>query len=146
MQENSLYKAIYYNLGSLKDRAKKLGIQREPIYAWIKGVGKIPLAYVLQIDYLTGGEVHWKALVPFPIVQRLKYLTRVLSKFALPPCELVTEMVKKEDISCKLMQHSAQVYIKKYEKLRQLVENRLVFGSHFTYLSAKKLKRIICEF
>lgn len=254
MQENSLYKAIY-NLGSVKDMAKKLGIQREHIYAWIKGVSKIPLEYALQIDYLTGGEIHWKELVPLHIVQRLKHLTLVLPKFDLPPCELVyvsieriqysrsypcliksdqdplslnktrpicidsnnalifgdetlhfykqyhkrtlpawrisladlaegqydqalfvknffiservaigialekfigkrqgqrndlknkttklTEAIEKEGISCKLMQHSAQVCMKKYGRLRQLIASRLGFGSHFTYLSAKKIK------
>ena len=254
MQENSLYKAIY-NLGSVKDMAKKLGVQREHIYAWIKGISNIPLEYALQIDYLTGGEIHWKELVPLHIVQRLKHLTLVLPKFDLPPCELVyvsieriqysklyscliklepdplslnkkrpicidsdnvlifgdetlcfykqhhkrtlpawrisladlaeghydsalfiknffiservaigialekfigkrqgqrndlknktTKMkqkIKKEGISCRLMQDAAQVYIKNYGKLRQLIANRLGFGSHFTYLSAKKIK------
>ncbi|WP_218814674.1 YdaS family helix-turn-helix protein [Rickettsiella endosymbiont of Dermanyssus gallinae] len=253
MQENSLYKAIY-NLGSVKDMSKKLGIQREHIYAWIKGVSKIPLEYALQIDYLTGGEIDWKELVPFHVVQRLRHLTLVLPKFDLPPCELVyvsIERIKcakahtyliqsendplllnkkrpicidsdnslifgeqtlsfykqhhkrtipawrisladlaegcyeqelfiraffiservaigialenflgkhqgqrndlknkkisalepiKEEISSKLMQHSAQVCLKNFGKLRALVASRLGFGSHFTYLSAKKIK------
>ena len=254
MQENSLYKAIY-NFGSVKEMAKKLGIQREHIYAWIKGVSKIPLEYALQIEYLTGGEIHWKELVPFHVVQRLRRLTLVLPKFDLPPCELVyvsmeriqcsrpypcfmpsendplslnkkrpicidsdnalifgeetlrfyqqhhkrtvpawrislsdlaeghydqalfiknffiservaigialenflgkrqgqrndlknktmrvTKAIKKEEVAYKLMQHAAQVYIEKHGKRRQLVANRLGFGSHFTYLSAKKIK------
>jgi DNA-binding transcriptional regulator YdaS (Cro superfamily)/transposase len=254
MKENSLYKAIY-NLGSVKDMAKKLGIQREHIYAWIKGVSKVPLEYALQIDYLTGGEIHWKELVPFHVVQRLRHLTLALPKFDLPPCELVyvsierihccstyrgftqsendplsinkkrpicidsdnslifgdktlnfyqqhhkrtipawrisltdlaeghydqelfvknffiservsvgialekflgkrqgqrndlknksmqmIESMKKEAVSCKLVQHAAQVYLKKGSNLRQLVASRLGFGSHFTYLSAKKIK------
>ena len=254
MKENSLYKAIY-NLGSVKDMAKKLGIQREHIYAWIKGISNIPLEYALQIDYLTGGEIHWKELVPIHIVQRLKHLTLVLPKVDLPPCELVyvsieriqhfgsylcliksekdplslnkkrpicidsdnalifgdktlcfyrqhhkrtipawrvsladlakghydpalfvknffiservaigialekfigkrqgqrndlknkavyeAESTKKDQISYKLMQHATQVSLKSGNNLRQLVANRLGFGSHFTYLSAKKIK------
>lgn len=254
MQENSLYKAIY-NLGSVRDMAKKLGIQREHIYAWIKGVSKIPLEYALQIDYLTGGEIHWKELVSFHVVQRLKHLTLALPKFDLPPCELVyvsieriqgmnlegcfirskndpmalnkkrpicidsdnvlifgkktlcfykqhdkktipawrisltdlaeghyeqelfiktffiservsigialekflgkrqgqrndlknksihlKEAANKEAFSSELRHRSAQVCLKKSGRLRQLIANRLGFGSHFTYLSAKKIK------
>jgi DNA-binding transcriptional regulator YdaS (Cro superfamily) len=254
MQENSLYKAIY-NLGSVKELAKKLGIQREHIYAWIKGVSKIPLEYALQIDYLTGGEIDWKELVPFHVVQRLKHLTLLLPKFEMPPCELVyvsieriqssnacncfigskqdplslnkerpicidtnnvlifgektlelykehqkrtipawrislldlaqghydqelllknfliservamglalekflgkrqgqrndlklaepssSEFLKKEITSNKLMQPAAQVVVKRNGRLRQFIARRLGFGSHFTYLSAKKIK------
>lgn len=254
MKENSLYKAIYH-LGSVKVMAKKLGIQREHIYAWIKGISQIPLEYALQIDYLTNGEIHWKELVPFHVVQRLRHLTFTLKKLDLPPCELVyvsieriqsavlfsdlsktdsdplllnkkrpicidsdnylifgdetlnlyrqhhkktipawrialsdlaeghydqelfikrffiservsigialenflgkhqgqrndlknktlltTETTSKEEISCKLMQHDAQVSLKKTSNLRQRVANRLGFGSHFTYMNAKKIK------
>lgn len=88
MQEAMLDKAIY-SLGSVKHMAKKLGIHREHIYAWIKGVSRIPLEYALQIEYLTGGEINWKDLVPFHIVQRLKHLSLRLPKIDLPPCELV---------------------------------------------------------
>lgn len=98
MQEAMLDKAIY-SLGSVKHMAKKLGIHREHIYAWIKGVSRIPLEYALQIEYLTGGEINWKDLVPFHIVQRLKHLTLRLPKFDLPPCELVyvaLERIKSE--------------------------------------------------
>ena len=98
MQEAMLDKAIY-SLGSVKHMAKKLGIHREHVYAWIKGVSKIPLEYALQIEYLTGGEINWKDLVPFHIVQRLKHLTLRLPKFDLPPCELVyvaIERIKSE--------------------------------------------------
>lgn len=83
MQEAMLDKAIY-NLGSVKHTAKKLGIHREHIYTWLKGVSKIPLEYALQIEFLTRGEINWKDLVPFHIVQRLRHLTIRLPKYDAP--------------------------------------------------------------
>lgn len=129
MQEDILHKAIY-SLGSVKQLAKKLGIHREHIYAWIKGVSQIPLEYALQIEYLTGGEIPWKDLVPFHIVQRLKHLTLLLPKFDLPPCELVyvaidrIKSVNKQ--ACAQEQSNIPLY--KERPICLDTENKLIFG------------------
>lgn len=146
MQENSLHKAIY-NLGSVKAMAKKLGIQREHIYAWIKGISKIPLEYALQIDYLTGGEIHWKELVPFHIVQRLKHLALIVPKFDLPPCELV--YVSLERIQCSDLQgdligaDNDSFSLNKQRPICVDSENKLIFGEKTLYFYKQQHKRTI---
>ena len=146
MQENSLYKAIY-NLGSFKEMAKKLGIQREHIYAWIKGISKIPLEYALQIDYLTGGEIHWKELVPLPIVQRLKHLTLVLPKFDLPPCELVYVSIERIQCSmpypCFIKSEKDPLSLNKKRPICIDSDNVLIFGDTTLHIYKQHHKRTL---
>jgi DNA-binding transcriptional regulator YdaS (Cro superfamily) len=145
MQEAMLDKAIY-NLGSVKHMAKKLGIHREHIYAWIKGVSKIPLEYALQIEYLTGGEINWKDLVPFHIVQRLKHLTLQLPKFDLPPCELVyvaIERIKSEKYVLSLTEQDKSIPLHKQRPICVDEENTLIFGEKNFYLYKCHAKKTI---
>ena len=143
MQEAMLDKAIY-NLGSVKQMAKKLGIHREHIYAWIKGVSKIPLEYALQIEYLTGGEINWKDLVPFHLVQRLKHLTLQLPKVDLPPCELVyvaIERIKSAPLEWPIDERDKAILLHKQRPICLDEKHRLIFGEKVFYLyqcSAKK--------
>lgn len=127
--QDMLHKAIY-SLGSVKQLAKKLGIHREHVYAWIKGISQIPLEYALQIEYLTDGEIHWKDLVPFHVVQRLKHLTLLLPKFDLPPCELVyvaIERIKPLNNPAVADQHS-NIPLYKQRPICLDNENTLIFG------------------
>lgn len=145
MQEAMLDKAIY-SLGSVRHMAKKLGIHREHIYAWIKGVSKIPLEYALQIEYLTGGEINWKDLVPFHLVQRLKHLTLQLPKFDLPPCELV--YVALERINCEklisfLSDEDKEIPLHKHRPICVDEGNTLIFGEKAFYLYKHYKKKTI---
>lgn len=136
MQEAMLDKAIY-SLGSVKHMAKKLGIHREHIYAWIKGVSKIPLEYALQIEYLTGGEINWKDLVPFHIVQRLKHLTLRLPKFDLPPCELVyvsIERIQFKKYAPDIAEQDKLISLHKQRPICLDEKNTLIFGEKIFYL------------
>lgn len=136
MQEAMLDKAIY-SLGSVKHMAKKLGIHREHVYAWIKGVSKIPLEYALQIEYLTGGEINWKDLVPFHIVQRLKHLTLQLPKFDLPPCELVyvaLERITAKKNTLLISQDDKLIPLHKHRSICVDERNILIFGEKTFYL------------
>jgi DNA-binding transcriptional regulator YdaS (Cro superfamily) len=145
MQEAMLDKAIY-SLGSVKHMAKKLGIHREHVYAWIKGVSKIPLEYALQIEYLTGGEINWKDLVPFHIVQRLKHLTLRLPKFDLPPCELVyvaIERIKSEKYVLLFSELDHSIPLHKQRPICLDEENTLIFGEKNFYLYKKHTKKTI---
>lgn len=145
MQEAMLDKAIY-SLGSVKHMAKKLGIHREHVYAWIKGVSKIPLEYALQIEYLTGGEIHWKDLVPFHIVQRLKHLTLRLPKFDLPPCELVyvaVERIKSEKYTRSITEGDKSTPLYKQRPICLDEENTLIFGEKIFYLYKHSTKKTI---
>lgn len=145
MQEAMLDKAIY-SLGSVKHMAKKLGIHREHIYAWIKGVSKIPLEYALQIEYLTGGEINWKDLVPFHIVQRLKHLTLQLPKFDLPPCELVyvaIERIKSEKYTLSISDEDKSIPLHKHRPICVDEENTLIFGEKIFYLYKYYTKKTI---
>lgn len=145
MQEAILDKAIY-SLGSVKHMAKKLGIHREHIYAWIKGASKIPLEYALQIEYLTGGEINWKDLVPFHIVQRLKHLTLRLPKFDLPPCELVyvaMERIKFEKYTPDMTEQDKSIPLHKQRPICLDEENALIFGENFFYLYQCQSKKTI---
>ena len=145
MQEAMLDKAIY-SLGSVKHMAKKLGIHREHVYAWIKGVSKIPLEYALQIEYLTGGEIHWKDLVPFHIVQRLKHLTLQLPKFDLPPCELVyvaLERITAEKNSLLISQEDKLLPLFKQRPICVDENNTLIFGEKTFYLYKLYFKKTI---
>lgn len=132
MQEVMLDKAIC-SLGSVKHLAKKLGIHREHVYAWIKGVSKIPLEYALQIEYLTDGEIPWKDLVPFHIVQRLKHLTLQLPKFDLPPCELVYVGIERITTVKKLKliaEEDKLIPLHKHRSICVDEQNRLIFGEN----------------
>lgn len=132
MQEVMLDKAIC-SLGSVRHLAKKLGIHREHVYAWIKGVSKIPLEYALQIEYLTDGEIPWKDLVPFHIVQRLKHLTLQLPKFDLPPCELVYVGIERITMTKKVKIISEEDKLIPLHKHRSICvdgQNRLIFGEN----------------
>src|SRR5436190_1415451 len=144
MQEVMLDKAIC-SLGSIKHLAKKLGIHREHVYAWIKGVSKIPLEYALQIEYLTGGEIPWKDLVPFHIVQRLKHLNLQLPKFDLPPCELV--YVSIERITTKksefISEQNKLIPLHKHRSICVDQQNRLIFGEKIFYLYKYHHKKTI---
>ncbi|OJA00066.1 hypothetical protein BEV13_04510, partial [Rickettsiella grylli] len=145
MQEAMLDKAIY-NLGSVRHMAKKLGIHREHIYAWIKGVSKIPLEYALQIEYLTGGEINWKDLVPFHLVQRLKHLTLQLPQFDLPPCELVyvaLERIHAEKIKPHLSDTDKVIPLHKHRPICVNEENTLIFGEKVFCLYQYAKKRTI---
>lgn len=145
MQEAMLDKAIY-SLGSVKHMAKKLGIHREHIYAWIKGVSKIPLEYALQIEYLTGGEINWKDLVPFHIVQRLKHLTLRLPEFDLPPCELVyvaIERIKLEIGVPDITNQDKSIPLHKQRPICLDEENKLIFGEKIFYLYKSHAKKTI---
>lgn len=145
MQEAMLDKAIY-SLGSVKHMAKKLGIHREHVYAWIKGVSKIPLEYALQIEYLTGGEINWKDLVPFHIVQRLKHLTLRLPKFDLPPCELVyvaIERIKSEKCAITITEKNASIPLHKQRPICLDEENTLIFGEKIFYVYKYHTKKTI---
>ncbi|MFZ0219314.1 MAG: YdaS family helix-turn-helix protein [Candidatus Aquirickettsiella sp.] len=145
MQEAMLDKAIY-SLGSVKHMAKKLGIHREHIYAWLKGVSKIPLEYALQIEYLTGGEINWKDLVPFHIVQRLKHLTLRLPQFDLPPCELVyvaLERIKFEKYTMCLNVQDESIPLHKQPPICLDEENALIFGEKIFYLYKYHTKKTI---
>lgn len=145
MQEAMLDKAIY-SLGSVKHMAKKLGIHREHIYAWIKGVSKIPLEYALQIEYLTGGEINWKDLVPFHIVQRLRHLTLQLPKFDLPPCELVyvaMERIKSEKCTQPITEQNKLLLLHKQRPICLDEENTLIFGEKIFYLYKYHTKKTI---
>lgn len=145
MQEAMLDKAIC-SLGSVKHMAKKLGIHREHVYAWIKGVSKIPLEYALQIEYLTGGEIHWKDLVPFHIVQRLKHLTLQLPKFDLPPCELVyvaLERITTEKNTSYISQNDKLISLHKYRSICVDEQNTLIFGEKTFYLYKYHNKKTI---
>lgn len=145
MQEVMLDKAIC-SLGSVKHLAKKLGIHREHVYAWIKGVSKIPLEYALQIEYLTGGEIPWKDLVPFHIVQRLKHLTLRLPKFDLPPCELVYVAIeritttKKTDL---ISDEDKLIPLYKHRSICVDEQNRLIFGGKIFYLYKFQAKKTV---
>ncbi|MES2142504.1 MAG: Cro/CI family transcriptional regulator [Pseudomonadota bacterium] len=145
MQEAMLDKAIY-SLGSVKRMAKKLGVHREHIYAWSKGLSKIPLEYALQIEYLTGGEITWKDLVPFHIAQRLKHLTLRLPKVDLPPCELIYVALER------IKSASLETFIDKLDKSTPLhkqrpicldEENRMIFGEKIFYLYQCHAKKTI---
>lgn len=144
MQEVMLDKAIG-SLGSIKHLARKLGIHREHVYAWIKGVSKIPLEYALQIDYLTGGEIPWKDLVPFHIVQRLKHLNLQLPKFDLPPCELV--YVNLERITSKkpelISEEETIIPLHKHRSICVDQQNKLIFGEKIFYLYKYHNKKTI---
>lgn len=144
MQEVMLDKAID-SLGSIKHLARKLGIHREHVYAWIKGVSKIPLEYALQIDYLTGGEIPWKDLVPFHIVQRLKHLNLQLPKFDLPPCELV--YVNLERITPKkpelISEEETIIPLHKHRSICVDQQNKLIFGEKIFYLYQYHNKKTI---
>lgn len=145
MQEAMLDKAIC-SLGSVKHMAKKLGIHREHVYAWIKGVSKIPLEYALQIEYLTGGEIHWKDLVPFHIVQRLKYLNLQLPKFDLPPCELVyvsLDRIKTEKNIILIAQDDQLIPLYKQRAVCVDEQNMLIFGEKTFYLYKYHNKKTI---
>lgn len=145
MQEAMLDKAIC-SLGSIKHMAQKLGIHREHIYAWIKGVSNIPLEYALQIEYLTGGEINWKDLVPFHIVQRLKHLTLKLPKFDLPPCELVyvsTERIKSEKLTLFITEQDKSIPLYKQRPICVDEENTLIFGEKTFYLYKSHAKKTI---
>ncbi|MGC1854466.1 MAG: YdaS family helix-turn-helix protein [Candidatus Aquirickettsiella sp.] len=145
MQEAMLDKAIY-SLGSVKLMARKLGIHREHIYAWIKGVSKIPLEYALQIEYLTGGEINWKDLVPFHMVQRLKHLTLQLPKFDLPPCELVyisIERIKCKNDTLPITEQDESIPLYKQRPICCDQENRLIFGEKIFYLYQCHAKKTI---
>lgn len=126
--------------------AKKLGIQREHIYAWIKGASKIPLEYALQIEYLTGGEIHWKELVPYHITQRLKHLTLILPKVDLPPCELVyvaIERIREATLSTHTRDDHALLSINKMRPICIDSENTLIFGEETLYFYKQQHKRTI---
>ncbi|MEN9917371.1 MAG: hypothetical protein RLY40_1310 [Pseudomonadota bacterium] len=144
MQEVMLDKAIG-SLGSIKHLARKLGIHREHVYAWIKGVSKIPLEYALQIDYLTGGEIPWKDLVPFHIVQRLKHLNLQLPAFDLPPCELV--YVNLERITPKkpelISEEETIIPLHKQRSICVDQQNKLIFGEKIFYLYKYHNKKTI---
>ena len=145
MQETILHKAIY-NLGSVKGMAKKLGIHREHIYAWIKGSSKIPLEYALQIEYLTRGEVHWKELVAFHTVQRLRHLTVLLPKFDLPPCELVYIAMRRIKCSRAVPALPAKHNTIALQKSRPIcvdAENSLIFGFKTFQRYQQQAKRTI---
>lgn len=144
MQEDTLHKVID-NLGSVKQLAKKLGIHREHVYAWIKGVSQIPLEYALQIEYLTGGEIHWKDLVPFHIVQRLKHLTLLLPKFDLPPCELVYVAIERIKPFRQPVTFQEQNVIPLYKERPICVdsENTLIFGEKTLHAYKNHAKRTI---
>jgi DNA-binding transcriptional regulator YdaS (Cro superfamily) len=145
MQEVMLDKAIY-SLGSVKHMAKKLGIHREHIYAWIKGVSKIPLEYALQIEYLTGGEINWKDLVPFHIVQRLRHLNLRLPKCDLPPCELVyvaLERIKSKKYSLDISESDKSISIHKERPICVNEQNSLIFGEKIFYLYKYHAKKTI---
>lgn len=145
MQEAMLDKAIY-SLGSVKHMARKLGVHREHIYAWIKGVSKIPLEFALQIECLTGGEINWKDLVPFHIVQRLKHLTLCLPKFDLPPCELVyvaMERIKSTEPEALINKSDETVALYKQRPICLDQENTLIFGNKTFALYKSQLKKTI---
>lgn len=145
MQEVMLDKAIC-SLGSVKHLAKKLGIHREHVYAWIKGVSKIPLEYALQIEYLTGGEIPWKDLVPFHIVQRLKHLTLRLPTFDLPPCELVYVAIERITTVKKTVLISEEEKLIPLHKHRSICvdeQNRLIFGEKIFYLYKFHTKKTV---
>jgi DNA-binding transcriptional regulator YdaS (Cro superfamily) len=145
MQEAMLDKAIY-NLGSVKHMARKLGVHREHIYAWIKGISKIPLEFALQIECLTGGEINWKDLVPFHIVQRLKHLTLCLPKFDLPPCELVyvaIERIKSTKPEVIINKSDEMFLLYKQRPICLDQENTLIFGDKTFALYKFKLKKTI---
>lgn len=145
MQEAMLDKAIY-SLGSVKHMAKKLGIHREHIYAWIKGVSKIPLEYALQIEYLTGGEINWKDLVPFHIAQRLKHLTLRLPTFDLPPCELVyvaLGRIKSTSLPIESDERDRSIPLHKQRPICLDEENTLIFGDKIFYLYQSHAKKTI---
>lgn len=145
MQEAILDKAIY-SLGSVKHMAKKLGIHREHVYAWINGASKIPLEYALQIDYLTGGEINWKDLVPFHIVQRLKHLSLRLLKFDLPPCELVyvaIGRIKSTSLKVSISEFDKTIPLHKQRPICLDEENTLIFGEKVFYLFKYHAKKTI---
>lgn len=145
MQEAMLDKAIY-SLGSVKNMAKKLGIHREHIYAWIKGMSKIPLEYALQIEFLTGGEINWKDLVPLHIVQRLKHLSLRLPKVDLPPCELVyvaLERIKSEKYALTITEQDESILLHKQRPICVDEGNRLIFGEKVFYSYKRHAKRTI---
>lgn len=145
MQEAMLDKAIF-SLGSVRDMAKKLGIHREHIYAWIKGVSKIPLEYALQIEYLTGGEINWKDLVPFHIVQRLRHLTLQLPEFDLPPCELVyvaIERIKSKKCALLVSEQDKSIPLHKQRPICVDEENTLILGEKIFYLYKCHAKKTI---
>ncbi len=145
MQEAILDKAIY-SLGSVKHMAKKLGIHREHVYAWIKGSSKIPLEYALQIEYLTGGEINWKDLVPFHIVQRLKHLSLRLPKFDLPPCELVyvaMGRIKSTSLEKSTDKLDKTISLHKQRPICLDEENTLIFGEKIFYLFKYHAKKTI---
>jgi hypothetical protein len=52
-----------------------------------------------------------------------------------------SDVLKKEITSSKLMQPAAQVVVKRKGRVPQFIARNLGFASHFTYLSAKKIKR-----
>jgi DNA-binding transcriptional regulator YdaS (Cro superfamily) len=153
MQEVMLRKAIY-SFGSVKELAKKLGVHREHIYAWIKGISKIPLEHALQIEYLTQGEIHWKDLVPLHVVQRLKHLTLLLPKSDLPPCELVYVSIGR--IKCSngdfLTNPTQSIHSDEGDKLFSLYErrpicldkeNNIIFGEQTVVAYQKRVKKTI---
>lgn len=145
MQEAMLDKAIY-SLGSVKHMAKKLGIHREHIYAWIKGVSKIPLEYALQIEYLTGGEINWKDLVPLHIVQRLKHLSLRLPKVDLPPCELVyvaIGRIKSASVEMSIGELDKTIPLQNQRPICLDAENTLIFGEKIFDLYQCHAKRTI---
>ncbi len=146
MQEVMLDKAIC-SIGSVKHLAKKLGIHREHVYAWIKGVSKIPLEYALQIEYLTGGEIPWKDLVPFHIVQRLKHLTLRLPKFDLPPCELVYVAIERITTTTKdtdlISDEDKLIPVYKHRSICVDEQNKLIFGEKIFYLYKFQAKKTV---
>ena len=145
MQEAILDKAIY-SMGSIKDMARKLGIHREHIYAWIKGFSKIPLEFALQIECLTGGEINWKDLVPFHIVQRLNHLTLYLPTFDLPPCELVyvaIERIKSTKPEVLINKGDETIALYKQRPICLDQENTLIFGGKTFSLYKSQLKKTI---
>ncbi|MFM2322961.1 MAG: hypothetical protein RLZZ225_1114 [Pseudomonadota bacterium] len=145
MQEAMLDKAIY-SLGSVKHMAKKLGVHREHIYAWIKGVSKIPLEFALQIECLTGGEINWKDLVPFHIAQRLKHLSLYLPKFDLPPCELVyvaIERIKFSKAEMIIDKSDGDTELYKQRPICLDQDNTLIFGEKSLHIYKNNLKKTI---
>lgn len=71
MYEVALKKAIA-QFGSMSQLARKLGVRRENISAWLNRNVNVPLEYAFRIDRLTQGEVSWQELVQPHIVRLLK--------------------------------------------------------------------------
>lgn len=135
MFESSLKKAID-QFGSISQFAKKLGVRRENVSAWLNRNVRISLEYALKIDQLTNGEVSWEELTPTHVVRLLKDCTLIEeNNYSFESVYVSIDRIQHDCCYCELNTNdeivSLSENIRKYGLRKSICmdsDNNLIFG------------------